>query len=490
MPSATGPFFAWLSDGPGVVAVLCLVVVLVLAGVWILRLRGTIAARDARLAGEAKRRGAAEDRTRWVSDHDVYTGLPRLHHFVESVNRAFEQLGADARGRSVVALKLAELDETIRAAGHDAAISMARSFAEQLTALGLDAYGVTGRDVFLAFGEKARIEAKLRGKLASIDDTLAAGTSPWPRLYAGIAECESGCDARELVRRAETALGHAIAERRPWVEWRESLELGTDVRLVQLFRETRAEGLRAFFQPQVDIDTGEIVGAEALARWSAPGIGDVAAAKLARLLEDAGAIRLLTRRMIAEAARVAGALRGKGARCPISVNVAASDLLRGDIEEHVLEALGKHGGGLEDLKLELTETSFAQSPDAMRWMMSRLRESGLMLSIDDFGTGFSSLAYLNDLPVDEVKIDRSFIAGLPGKQRNRSIVRATIAMAHELGLAVVAEGVEDDAAMRILREDRCDRAQGYLIAKPLPEDAFLEFVQERQRACRPRTRAN
>src|SRR5690606_41826554 len=118
----------------------------------------------------------------------------------------------------------------------------------------------------------------------------------------------------------------------------------------------------------------------------------------------------------------------------------------------------------------------------------RLRESGLALSIDDFGTGFSSLAYLNDLPVDEVKIDRSFIAGLPGKQRNRSIVRATIAMAHELGLAVVAEGVDDEAVMRILREDRCDRAQGFLIAEPLPEAQFLEFFADnRRRSARART---
>src|SRR5690606_18450343 len=303
-----------------------------------------------------------------------------------------------------------------------------------------------------------------------------------PRVYAGSAPCGvDGSDARELVRRAETALGHAVAARELWVEWRESLELTADVRLVRLFRETRAEGLRAFFQPQVDVRTGAIVGAEALARWNAPGIGEVAPAKLVRLLEEAGAIRSLTRRMIREAARVAAALRARGTSCPISVNVAAADLLGGDILDSVLGAMRTHGTCAQDLKLELTETSFASSPDAMRWMMRRLRDSGLALSIDDFGTGFSSLAYLNDFPVDEVKIDRSFIAGLPGKQRNRSIVRATIAMAHELDLAVVAEGVDSDAVMRILREDRCDRAQGFLIAEPLPEADFLGFFADRER---------
>src|SRR5690606_4271117 len=194
--------------------------------------------------------------------------------------------------------------------------------------------------------------------------------------------------------------------------------------------------------------------------------------------------------MLAEAARVAAAVRERGGACPISVNVAAADLLGGHIYDGVSRALRMHGARAEDLKLELTETSFAHSPDAMRWVMGRLRDSGLSLAIDDFGTGFSSLAYLNDLPVDEVKIDRSFIAGLPGKQRNRSIVRATIAMAHELGLAVVAEGVDEDEVMRILREDRCDRAQGYLIAEPLPEADFLEFFSDnRRRSMRTHTGA-
>jgi len=483
MPTGTSPFSAGL-DGhwAGAITLLVLAVVLAAAAFWIRRLRRTIAAKNARLVGEAERRGAAEDRTRWASDHDVYTGLPRVHHFIDRVNDSLARGGARVRDRSVVALKLAELDETIRALGHEAGIGMARRFGELLLSLGLDAYGVTGRDVFLAFGDRKKLETELRGRLASIDDTIATGIPPWPRVYAGSAPCGvDGSDARELVRRAETALGHAVAARELWVEWRESLELTADVRLVRLFRETRAEGLRAFFQPQVDVRTGAIVGAEALARWNAPGIGEVAPAKLVRLLEEAGAIRSLTRRMIREAARVAAALRARGTSCPISVNVAAADLLGGDILDSVLGAMRTHGTCAQDLKLELTETSFASSPDAMRWMMRRLRDSGLALSIDDFGTGFSSLAYLNDFPVDEVKIDRSFIAGLPGKQRNRSIVRATIAMAHELDLAVVAEGVDSDAVMRILREDRCDRAQGFLIAEPLPEADFLEFFADRER---------
>src|SRR5690606_20505846 len=139
---------------------------------------------------------------------------------------------------------------------------MARRFAERLMSLGLDACGVTGRDVFLAFGDKDEIEAKLRGEVTSVDDTLATGAVPWPRVYAGVVACGDGSDAREMVRRAETALGHATVTREPWVEWQESLELAADVQLVRLFRESRAAGLTAHFQPQVDIRTGAIVGAE------------------------------------------------------------------------------------------------------------------------------------------------------------------------------------------------------------------------------------
>src|SRR5690606_20557700 len=148
----------------------------------------------------------------------------------------------------------------------------------------------------------------------------------------------------------------------------------------------------------------------------------------------AHAIRSLTRRMISEAARVAALLRARGTPCTISVNVAASDLLEGDIRKGVFSALRSHGARAEDLRLELTETSVAESAESLRWVLSRLRDCGLSIAIDDFGTGFSSLSYLNDFPVDEVKIDRSFVSGLARKQRNRSIVRATIAMAHELGL--------------------------------------------------------
>src|SRR5690606_35720475 len=230
----------------------------------------------------------------------------------------------------------------------------------------------------------------------------AATAAHWPRVHGGSAACAVGVAARELVRRAESALGRAIDARLPWVEWDESLELdASDQQLVQLFRESHAEGLTAVFQPQVDLRSGAVVGAEALARWNAPGIGDVDAARIVKLLEDAGAIRSLTRRMISEAARVAALLQAPGAGgCAISVNVAASDLLDGDVRESIFRALRAHGARAEDLRLELTETSLAESAESLRWVLSRLRDSGLSISIDDFGTGFSSLSYLNDFPVD------------------------------------------------------------------------------------------
>jgi len=165
MPTRVGSFFGGLHGGwPIALALLLLAAVLLLAAFRILHLRRSVAARDERLAGEAERRGAAEDRTRWVSDHDVHTELPRLHHFIERAAATLGRGRPGAADKRIVALKLSELDETIRSLGHDAGLEMARGFAQRLTSLGFDAYGLSGRDVFLVLGDGARIDAELRSK--------------------------------------------------------------------------------------------------------------------------------------------------------------------------------------------------------------------------------------------------------------------------------------------------------------------------------------
>lgn len=452
---------------------------------WVRNLRRTVLTYSSRVESVAAEREAADSHTQWVRDHDVYTELPRLHRFVDRLDEL--RSASPDRGWAVVALRVVELEETVRAFGHEAGIAMASETAERLRAMQFDAYGQSGRDVFLVAGDPAFVELKLRMP-GSPSDTIVLPIGGLPNLTAGCAVSEPDTDSRELVRRAETALGHGERRHERWTRYRPAFDPGeSDLQLVRLFRDTAGEGVFAVFQPQVDIRTGEVIGAEALARWNAPGIGIVPPSRFIPLLEEAGLIRYVTKHMIAESVRVGAELRRAGFDCPISVNVAVSDLLSDGTRRTIFRMLREYGAEPECLKLELTETSFAESAETVRWVMIRLRESGLRISIDDFGTGFSSLSYLSEFPIDEVKIDRSFVDGIETKQRTRSIVRSTIAMAHELGLIVVAEGIETDAAMRVLASDGCDRGQGYLISHPLAEQDLLPYLETaRERSARMR----
>ncbi|HVY63311.1 MAG TPA: EAL domain-containing protein [Gammaproteobacteria bacterium] len=454
-------------------------VLLALGLAWAWKLRRALVAGTRRLVEEARRRTAAESQARWVADHDVYTDMPRLHHFSAEVGGLLARL-APSTGpeKQIVALKLVDIDRTIRTLGHEAGIAAMRAFGQMLRSMDFDACCQTGRDVYLVFGDRQQIQQKLFG-VVSPSDTVILDGAQIPRMYAGIATWpKHGSTLPELLRRAETALAVASQRHETWVEYQRSMEPDeTDLKLLELFRGTSAAGIYPAFQPQVDIRSGAVVGAEALARWDPPGIGPVGPDRFIPLLEDAGLVRHVTARMLREAVRVSAELRRLGAPCPIGVNVTASDLLSHKTPKAIFKVLRAHDGLPGDLKLELTETGVAERPDTIRWMIARLREAGVYTSIDDFGTGYSSLAYLSDFPIQELKIDRSFVAGMLTRAQDRSIVRSTIAMAHELGLLVVAEGVETRHQLDMLRADGCDRAQGYLIARPLPEREFVEFVR-------------
>ncbi|MBN1239701.1 MAG: EAL domain-containing protein [Gammaproteobacteria bacterium] len=423
--------------------------------------------------------GATDERITWAQDHDVYTQLPRLHRFLERVDQLIASAAAEGgQPMQLLAIHPSDLELTIRTLGHRAGIDAVRGLAERLREMNFPACGQSGRDVFFVFGDKTQVDATLR-KIVSPVDTLVVSADVGPLLVIGSARWpQDGEDASELLRRAETALSAAISRRESWIEYRPSMEPDScDLELLKAFRERAAEGMYPVFQPQIDVRTGEVVGAETLARWDAPGIGPVSPQKFIPLLEEANLIRHVTSRMITETVRVAAELRRRGCPCPISVNVAVSDLLGDKTRQTIFKALRRHGGVPADLKLELTETSVSDSAETVRWVMTRLRESGIRVSIDDFGTGYSSLAYLSDFPIHEIKIDRSFVSGILDKPQNRSIVRSTIEMAHSLGLVVVAEGVESREALAVLREENCDRAQGFLLSRPLPEDEFVAFVE-------------
>ena len=266
---------------------------------WAWRLRRAVVARTTRWKAEIDRRRAAEADARWARDHDDQTTLPRLHSFAERVGELLSENATGSGERSlVVALKLADLDRTVRTLGHESAEAAMREFAQAILSMRFPACGQTGRDVFLVFGEASHISRTLQRQV-SPSDTMVLQGAIVPRLFAGTASFPAdGTSLRELLRKAETALAVAIDKRETWVSYRPSMEPDEeDLNLLRLFRESAGAGLYSAYQPQLDLRSGGITAAEALVRWD-PGTGPVAPDKFIPLLEDAGLIRQVTTRML------------------------------------------------------------------------------------------------------------------------------------------------------------------------------------------------
>jgi EAL domain-containing protein (putative c-di-GMP-specific phosphodiesterase class I) len=229
-------------------------------------------------------------------------------------------------------------------------------------------------------------------------------------------------------------------------------------------------------QPQVDLVSGQVVGAEALVRWQ-DGSRLIAPAHFIPVAESSGFIVPLGQWVLRESCRLAARWqREQGREVTIAVNISAIQFKRGDLERTVAEALAESGLPPHLLELELTESTLLNQTESVLSTLRTLRDQGVRLSIDDFGTGYSSLAYLKRLAVNKLKIDQSFVRNLDGDAEDAAIVRAIIEMAHRLNLRTVAEGVETVEVLHSLRRFACDEAQGYYFARPLPVDEFERFL--------------
>jgi EAL domain-containing protein (putative c-di-GMP-specific phosphodiesterase class I) len=220
------------------------------------------------------------------------------------------------------------------------------------------------------------------------------------------------------------------------------------------------------YQPKIDSLSGDAVGAEALVRWQHPDRGLLAPDTFLPLAEQIGCMNALTRCVLATAVAQCRQWRLDGLDVTIAVNLSASDLLDETLVGHIAGLLATAGLPADALELEITETTLMVDPPAATATMKTINRLGVKLSVDDYGTGFSSLAYLRDLPVQELKIDRTFIMELTPDSRSAAIVRSTIELAHTLGLSVVAEGVENADSYALLRRFDCDLVQGYHFCRP------------------------
>jgi len=232
------------------------------------------------------------------------------------------------------------------------------------------------------------------------------------------------------------------------------------------------------FQPQIDLASGQVIGAEALLRWVHPELGIVPPIDFIPVAEESGLIVPIGEWVLDEACRQAVAWQVPG-RTPLSVavNISAVQFARGDLEDTVRRALAASGLPPQLLELELTESILIRNVDSVLATVTRLKRLGVTLSIDDFGTGYSSLTYLKRFAVDKLKIDQSFVRDLVTDPDSAAIVRAIVQMAQSLNLKTVAEGIEDEHVMAHLRAIACDHGQGYGIARPMPGPALLEFLE-------------
>jgi diguanylate cyclase (GGDEF)-like protein len=423
--------------------------------------------------------------------HDSLSGLPGRELVVgllrESIARhgtlAVVSLGLDRFGGIVSSLGHHAGDEVIKLAA--AALRSRLRETEVLGHLSGQEFviGLPGRDAREAVEwieyQADALRAGVRVSGANISLQVTGGVACYP---------EHSQDAAELCRRASSARSAALARHETAAVYR----LGQDDRALQQikivgdFPQALQNGdLRLFFQPKLDLETNEIYGAEALVRWQHPELGLLAPDAFIGAIEQTGGIAHLTRWVLREAMARCAAWRNQGVTLSVAVNISVEDLTDEYLPYFLLELAQKHRLAPHVLTLEVTESAIMHNVQKSLAVVNCIHELGFRLAIDDFGTGHSALTQLQRLPVHELKIDRAFVTrNEDGK--DDAILRATIELAHRLGLSVVAEGVEDDAMLERLRGLGCEHAQGYGIGKPIPQEQFLAWLAQRRSAGRTR----
>jgi diguanylate cyclase (GGDEF)-like protein/PAS domain S-box-containing protein len=422
-------------------------------------------------------RRSAERMLRYRSLHDELTGLPNRAYLYE---RLHDEIDRSADGSRRFALMFVDLDNFSAAndsLGHHGAdlllTQVARRLRERIPSDQLLAHSGGDEFAVMLVGDGAGAAAPVAHDILGVLDSpfpvgereilvgASIGIASYPQ-HARTADDLMKCATVALQEAKSVGCTSSVYEGEP----REIPVIAFE--LLGELRGALARGeLLLAYQPQVEVRSGRLVGAEALVRWQHPRHGLLGPQSFLPMAERTSLMAPLLAWVMRTALR-----ETRASGVPVAVNLAMRNLLEPGLAALVRAALDDADRPPAALTLEITEGGVMRNPVLAIGVLDELRAMGCRLSIDDFGTGYSSLAYLQRLPVHEVKIDRSFVSGLPGDGRSLSIVQASIALAHGLGLVVVAEGVEDRRSLDALRRMECDRAQGFLLGKPLPGGAL------------------
>ena len=419
---------------------------------------------------------------------DELTGLPnRRALYAEGHTRLLEP---QRRRQGLLMLDLDKFKEVNDSLGHHAGdqllVQVGARLAEHLRAgdllvrLGGDEFAVllqdAGHDQATAVAGK--LCAALTEPFTLVDIAVHSAVSIGIALFP-----DDGPDLSTLLRKADVAMFKAKASGHGHHVY-SSADDADDATRLQTVQELRtalnSDQLVVHYQPKIDLDTGEVHSVEALVRWDHPTRGLLYPDAFLHLIEEAGLMHAMTRVVLGIALDQAAVWQASGRRLTLAVNLSASSLVDTDLPNEVASMLAARDLPPDALQLEVTEEFLMADRDRARDILTRLRRHGVQISVDDFGTGYSSLSFLRDLPIDELKIDRSFVLPMVDDARAAALVGSTIALAHSLDLRVVAEGVENDIAYTELTALGCDQAQGYYMCRPVPASDLDHWLSTRR----------
>ncbi len=436
-------------------------------------------------------RQRADEMTRqasYVTTHDPLTDLPNRALFYDRVGQAITSTNQQDIKLSILLIEIENFKEVYDTLGRTSSDLILKQIATRLQSVVLDPDSV------------ARIDGNVFGiLLTDIDDDLLEAQYLAQAIQKAMEQAfiverlqfavhsnvgivhfpMHGEDVDSLVQRAGVALYMARSSNSGYSVYESSFDKHSPMRLTLMSELRNAidrDQLELYYQPKIDIQSCELFGAEALVRWNHPKHGFISPDEFIPMAERTRTIKTLTLWVLKRAFQHCAEWHRKGLEIKISVNLSAKDLLDPNLPDIIAGVTASSGVKPEWIILEITESSIMTDPERALIVINRLNEMGFELAVDDFGTGYSSLAYLKKMPLSELKIDKSFVEDIQNSENDAIIVKATINLAHNLGLHVTAEGVENQEILNRLKGYGCDIAQGYYFSKPLAVDGFNEWM--------------